>query len=174
MGERREITRRSDRAAARNDRRDPAIEARKEQLDGLGACSRVPLGERVRTQEHRRPDDLGRVGLPDSARMAPEEPELELVGELRGDRLRDEATEPRVDSVRVLAASGARDPLDELAGRAQLPAPFLAELRVASLDRNRPDVCQRQIVTGQGNCSPERHEASLVSGYGPAKGTRPQ
>ena len=48
-----------------------------------------------------------RVRIAHAARVAPQEPQLQLGRELGRDRLRDEAAEPRVDPVRVLAAGAA-------------------------------------------------------------------
>ena len=85
--ERREVAARADRAAARDARQHAAVEALEQQLDGLDARARVALRERVRAQEHRRANDLVRVGLADAAGVAAQEPQLELLGQLLGNRL---------------------------------------------------------------------------------------
>ena len=76
MGERREVTRCSHRAAARHDRQHASVEKREEQLDRLHASARVALRERVRAQEHRRADDLVGIRIADSARVGAQEAEL--------------------------------------------------------------------------------------------------
>ena len=65
----------------------PAVEHVDEQLDRLDARAGEALGERVRAQEHRRPDDLVRVRLADAAGVAAQQPELQLRRLLRRDRL---------------------------------------------------------------------------------------
>ena len=119
----------SGRAGAR-----PRFEALDEQLDGLDARARVALRERVRAQQHRRAHDLGRIRVADAARVAAQEAELELLGQLLGDRLRDEAAEARVDAVRVLARA-VRGALDELARGAH---PLARARRRARPARRRP------------------------------------
>ena len=79
-----------------------AVQAFEQQLDGLDACTGVPFRERVRAKQHRRPNDVVRVGLTDPARVAAEQAELQLFGLLRRDRLRDEPAEPGVDAVRMV------------------------------------------------------------------------
>ena len=108
VGERREIPARTDRAARGDIREHAAVEALDEQLDGLHARARAAFCERVRAQQHRRAHDLSRVRLPDAARVASEQPKLELVRELLRDRAADEAAEARVDPVRVLACAVGR------------------------------------------------------------------
>ena len=93
MGERREISRGADRAAARHSRQHSLVQTVEEELDGLDARTREALRERVRAKHHRRAHDLVRVRLPHPARVAAQEAELELLGELRRNRLRDEAAE---------------------------------------------------------------------------------
>ena len=75
VGERREIAAGADRAAGGHARQDTAVEALDQELDRLDPRAGVPLRERVRAQQHRRPDDVGRIGLSDAARVAAEETE---------------------------------------------------------------------------------------------------
>ena len=126
MGERREVAAGADGAAARHVRQHAAVEALDEQLDGDRARARVALRQRVRAQQHRRADDLVRVRLADPAGVAAQEAELELLGQLLGDRARDEAAEAGVDAVGVLLAA-VRGLLDELAGRAHALARRVGE-----------------------------------------------
>ena len=105
VGERGEVAARPDRPARGHDREDTAVQALDEQLHRRDARSREALRERVRAQEHRRAHDLVRVRLADAARVAAQEAELELLGELLGDVRRDEAAEAGVDAVGVLAAA---------------------------------------------------------------------
>src|SRR5439155_9630600 len=120
-------------------RENAAIQAFDQELDRLGPGAGEALRERVRSQEHRRPDDLVRVWLTHAACMAPEQPELQLAREFLGDRARDEAAETRVDAVRVLvrAVSGA---LDDLACAQDLFARRAAEGRRCAVDGNCPNV----------------------------------
>ena len=120
MRERREVAGGADAAAARHDGHDAAVEAREQELDRLDARARCSLRERVRAQEHRGAHDLVRIRLADAARVRAQEPQLQLLGQLLGNRLRDEAAEAGVDAVRVLARA-VRGALDELARGAHLP-----------------------------------------------------
>src|SRR5262245_47669342 len=144
----REVAACADRAPARHVREDAAVEALDKQFDGFDPRSRVALRERVCAKEHRGTDDLVRVRLADPARMAPQQPQLQLLRQLLGDRARDEATEARVDAVRVLFAT-VRGVLDDLARRGHsLPG------RVGEADRppaecDFPDVVQNEIVARQ-------------------------
>ena len=137
MRERREIARRADRAAARHDRQHAAVEALEQQLDRLDARAGVALRERVRAQQHRRAHDLVRVRLPDAARVRAQQPQLQLLGQLLGDRAVDEAAEAGVDAVRVLARS-VRSALDELARRAHLRRARRRRARPARARPRRP------------------------------------
>ena len=134
MRERREVAARADRAAARHVRQDAAVEALEQQLDGLDARARVALGERVRAQQHRRAHDLVRVRLADAARVAAQQAQLELLGQLLRDRPRDEAAEAGVDAVGVLARCRARRARRARARRASARAPS----RRARPARRRP------------------------------------
>ena len=117
MGERREVAAGADRAPARNVREHAAVEALDQKLHGHDARAGVALGERVGAQQHRRAHDLVRVRLADAARVAAQEPQLELLGQLLRNRARDEPPEAGVDAVGVLLVA-VRGALDELAGRA--------------------------------------------------------
>ena len=115
MRERCEIARRADRAASRHDGQHAAVEAFEQQLDGLDPRSGVAFRERVRAKQHRGAHDLVGVRLPHAAGVRAQQPQLQLLGQLLGDRAVDEAAEAGVDAVGVLAAS-VRGALDELAG----------------------------------------------------------
>ena len=104
MRQRGEVSARAHRAARGHERQHAAIQALDEELDGLDARTREPLGERVRAQQHRRAHDLVGIGLADAARMAAEKAQLELLGELLRDVRGDEPAETRIHAVRVLAA----------------------------------------------------------------------
>src|SRR5207237_7558008 len=114
MRERREVARGSDRATRRHDRQDPALEQREEQLDRLDPRAGGSLCERVRAEEQRGADDLVGVRRSYAARVRAQKAELELFGLIFRNSDRDEATEPGVDAVRVLARP-VRRALDELA-----------------------------------------------------------
>ena len=133
MRERREVAARADRAAARHDRQHAAVEALEQQLDELGPRAGAALGERVRAQQHRRADDLVRIRLADPAGVAAQEAELELLGQLLRDRLRDEAAEAGVHAVGVLARGRARRGRRPLA-----PASIRAAGRVSESAAARP------------------------------------
>jgi hypothetical protein len=145
MGERREITARADRSTRRHDRHDAAAERGEEKLDRLDSRPGVALRDRVRAKEHRRPDDLVRVRLPDAAGVAAEEAKLQLLRLLLRNRLGDEAAEPGVDAVRVLAAevvekrTRLRHPLDGAVGEGGVPR----------VDRHVPDVVDDEVVARQ-------------------------
>ncbi len=80
-----EIAARPHRATARNVRQHPGAEQGEQELGDLDTHSRVALGQRVRAHDDRGSDDLVRVGLPHSAGMAAQQPELELLHELLRD-----------------------------------------------------------------------------------------
>src|SRR5581483_6990816 len=159
MGERGKVAARADRAPARDDRKHAAVEALEQQLDELGPRARAAFRERVRAQQHRRPDDLVRVGGADTARVAAQQAQLELLGQLLGNRLRDEAAEAGVDAVRVLAApvGGA---VDHRSRRLHPFARGVSERRPPALDGDRPHVVDRQVVARQG--AMRDHAASLA------------
>ena len=164
MRERREVTGRPDRAAARHDRQHSAVEEREQQFDRLHACARVAFRQRVRAQEHRRADDLVGVRVADPARVGAKQPKLQLGGLFLRDGDRDEAAEAGVDAVGVLAAA-VRRAFHELAGGAHLLPRLVGELGARSFDRHRPDVVDAQVVARKADRRPLRHDASL--------GTRP-
>ena len=149
MGERSQVPACSDRAAARNTRQEAAVEAFDHQLDRLDPRAGVALRQSVRAQEHRGPHDLVRIGLTDSARVATEKAHLELVRHLFGNPLRDEPAEAGVDAVGVLLLPVGR-PGDELARCTHAAAGRVRELRLRTLDRDRPDVVDRQVVAREG------------------------
>ena len=108
MRERCEIAAGADRAARGHAREHAAVEAFDQELDRLDSRARVALGERVRAEQHRRAHDLVRVRLADAAGVAAEQAKLQLLDLVVRDRLRDEAAEPRVDAVGVLARPARR------------------------------------------------------------------
>ncbi len=124
MRERREVAARADRAARGDVREHAAVQALEQQLDRHDARPGEPLRKRVRAQEHRRAHDVVRIRLADSARMAAQETELQLLAQLLRDVRRDEPAEARVHAVGVLAL----DAVDELAGRAHPRSRSVAEL----------------------------------------------
>ena len=85
MRERREVAARPDRAARGNPRQHAAVQALEQQLDGHDARAGEPLRERVRAQQHRRAHDVVGVRLADTARMAAQEAQLQLLRELLRD-----------------------------------------------------------------------------------------
>jgi len=146
--QRREVAARPDRPAARHLRDEPPVQAREQQLDRLDPRAGEALGERVRPQQHRRADDLVRVGVADSAGMAAQETELELAGQVFRDRLRDEPAEARVDPVGVLARA-VRRAVDQVAGRPHALAGRVSEPGLIAFDRDRPHVLDRQAFARQ-------------------------
>ncbi len=160
MRQRRKVAGGADRATARHDRQDASVEEREEQLDGLDASARVPLRERVRAEEHRRADDLGRIRVADAARVGAEQPQLQLGGLLLRDRDGHEAAEAGVDAVGVLAAP-VRGALDELAGSAHPLPGLVGQLGAGSVDGHSPDVVNGQVVAREADRRPLRHDASL-------------
>jgi len=73
MGKRREISRRSNRTATRDDGKHTAIEAAEQKLDGFDARAGIALCERVGAQQHRGAHDLVRIRLADPARVRTEQ-----------------------------------------------------------------------------------------------------
>ncbi len=161
MGEGREISRGADRTSARHDGQHSPVQTLEEQLDRLDPRAREAFRERVRAEHHRGADDLVRIRLPHPARVASQEPELELLGELRRDRLRDEAAEAGVDAVGVLARRFRRGAVDELAGRGHLRAALIGERGRRTPDRDRPDVVDREIVSVQEHCGGNGHRGQV-------------
>ena len=160
MGERREIARGSHRAASRHNRQHALLEECEQQLHRLDARSRVALGEGVRAQKHRRADDLVGIRVADSARMRPQQAQLELRGLLLGNRDSDEAAEAGVDAVGVLAAS-VRGSLDELAGGNHALPRLVGQLGPRTIDRDGPHVVDGQVFAREADRRPLRHQASL-------------
>ena len=148
VGEWSEIAARPDRAAARHGGEHAAVEALDEQLHELHAGTGVALGQRVRPEQHRRAHDLRRIRLPDTARMASQQAELELLRLLGRDGLRDEPPEARVDAVRVLALS-VRRARHDVPRSAHAVSRAVRERRRRSVDSGRPDVVDRQPVAGE-------------------------
>ena len=144
MRERCEIATRPDRAARGHTREHAAVEALDQELDRLDSGARVALGERVRAEQHRRADDLVRVRLADPAGMAAQQAKLQLLDLVVRDRLRDEAAEPGVDAVRVLA-----HPLDERARRLHPRPRLVRERHRHTVDGDLPDVLDPEVVPRQ-------------------------
>ena len=100
-----QVAARADRAARGHAGKDATVETVDQELDGRRPGAGVPFRERVRAKQHRGPDDVVRVGLADTARVAAQEAELELLdlgpaGIVWG----DEAAEAGVDAVGVLVS----------------------------------------------------------------------
>src|SRR2546430_1191608 len=93
--------------------------------------------------------------------MRAQQPKLELGRQLLGDRAVDEAAEPGVYAVGVLAPA-VRGAFDELARGAHLLARRIGERRGLALDGDRPDVGDRQVVAGEGDRGLLGHAASLA------------
>ena len=105
MSEGRQIAARAHRAARRDVRDDPGVEHRQQQLDGLDAGAGISLRDRVRAQHHRRADDVVGIRLAHAAGVAAQEPQLQLLGLVLGDRLRPTPS-ARHSSVRLADAAG--------------------------------------------------------------------
>ena len=92
--------------------------------------------------------------------MAAQQAELQLAGQLLGDRLRHEAAEARVDTVGVLAVQR----LEQRTRGADTLAGAVRESRRTAADRDLPDVVDGEVVSGQS----ERvgHGASLRTAAG--------
>jgi hypothetical protein len=82
------------------------------------------------------------IRLADAARVAAQEAELQLLGQLLRDRLRDEAAEAGVDAVGVLARPWPRCRRPPR-GRAIALAGSPRERARAAVDGDRPDVARR-------------------------------
>ena len=147
MSQRSEVAARADRASARHLRQDPVLETIEQPLGDLRASPRVPLRKRVRAHEQRCPDDLVRIGLADAARMAAQQSELELLGQLSGHPRRDEAPEARRHPVRRPLRGNRL--VDDLARRRHLLARGIVQLRGGALDRDLPDVGGGEVLTCQ-------------------------
>ena len=78
MRERGEVARRADRAAARHDRHDVALEQAEQQLDELGPHARVALAQRVGEQQQHPAHDLGGQRLAGADRVRADEVALQL------------------------------------------------------------------------------------------------
>jgi len=140
--QRSEISGCADRAARRNVRKDTAVQALEQQLDRLHARSGVALRQGVCAQEHRGAHHRVRIRLAHAARVRPQQPQLQFLGQLLGDLLRDEAAEAGIHTVGVLVRT-VRDPLDDLPGGAHLNSRTLGERRGRPpLDGHRPDVLE--------------------------------
>jgi hypothetical protein len=124
MSERRKIAARPYRPAARHPWEDAAVEALDEELGHLDPRSRAADGKRVRAKEQGGTHDLLGIRLADAAGVAAQEPDLQLVSQLRRDRFRDELSEAGVDTVGPGRIG--RSPLDDLARRAH---PLLRRFR---------------------------------------------
>src|SRR5207245_6908137 len=148
----REIATGTNRSTARHIRKDAPRQTLDEQLDRLDPRPRSPLRKRVRAEQHGGPDDLAWIWIADPAGVAAQKTKLELLGQLLGDRLRDESAEARVDAVRVLARP-ISCALDEPAGGTHLRARFVGEGRAGSFDSDRPHVLDPEIVSGQADRS---------------------
>ena len=154
--ERSKVPARPDRAAGRHARNDAGSESSDEELDGLGAGPREPLGESVRTKEHRRANHVVRVRVADTARMASQQPQLKLSRLLGRDRFRDEAAKARVDAVGVIPHLR----FEKGAGGGDALPTSLAERRRPPFDGDLPDLGDREVVARQLDSG--RHAASLV------------
>ena len=163
MRQRREVAARADRAPARDVRQNAAVEELDEQLDGLHARAGETLGEGVRAQQHRRADDLVRIGLADPAGMASKEAHLQLLGQLLRDRARDEPAEAGVDAVRVLLLAVNRA-LDEVAGGLHALPGGVREPDGRVIDCHRPHVGESEVVAGESLALDHAASVSRVRG----------
>ena len=155
--ERREIAARADRSARGDARQHAAVEALDQQLDRLDARARVTLRERIRTKQHRGAHDVGRIRLPDAARMAAQQPQLQLLDLVVGDRLGHEAPEAGVDAVRVLGCL-----VHQRARRPHAPASLVGERDRRAVNGDLPDVVDPEVVPRQRVT--RDHATSLVPG----------
>src|SRR2546423_822757 len=73
------IPARTDRAAARDIRENPATETLEQELDGLDPRPRVSLRQRVGAQEHRGTDDFRGIGVAHPAGVTAEQAQLQLL-----------------------------------------------------------------------------------------------
>ena len=145
MSEGCQIAARTHRAARGDVRDDPGVEHREQQLDGLDPGAGISLRDRVRAQHHRGADDVVGIRLAHAAGVAAQEPQLQLLGLVLGDRLRHEAAEARVDAVGVLAAQ-----IVEQRPRATHPLDRARRQRDrATADRDVLDVVDREVIPGQ-------------------------
>ena len=160
MRQRREIAARADRPATRHARDDAARETLEQQLDGFDPGAGRTLRERVRAQDHGGADDLRRIGIADTARVAPQEPQLQLLRELFRDRPGHEAPEAGVDAVGVLARP-VRRALDELARGTHLRPRLVGERGGGGAEGDRPYVVEPEVVSGQADRRRLSHEQSL-------------
>ena len=162
MRERRQVTAGTDRAAARHDGQHAAVETGEQELDELGPRTGPPLRERVGTEHHRCADHLVRIGLADSAGVASQQSQLQLLGQLLRDRLRDEAPEAGVDPVRVLAAA-VRGAIDD-GPRLDHPLPGrFGQRHGRPSDRDRPHVVDGQVLAREADRRSRGHPPSLAS-----------
>ena len=143
MRERGQVAARAHRAPRGHVGDDPRVEDGEEQLDGLDPGARVALRDRVRPQHHRGAHDLVGIRLPHPAGVAAQQAQLQLLGLLLRDRLRDEAAEARVDPVGVLAP----EPVDERPRACHPLDRALRERDRPTADRDVPDVLDREVVT---------------------------
>ena len=148
MREWREVAARPDGAAARHARDHAALEAPEQKLDRLDARTRRAFRERVGAEDHRGADDLAGVRLADAAGVAPQQPQLQLLGQLFGDGLRDEPAEAGVDPVGVLARA-VRGAFDQLTRCAHLRARLVGERDAGFAVGDRAHVFDPEIVPGQ-------------------------
>ena len=162
MGERREVATRTDRAAARHVRQHAAHEALEQELDRLDPRARISLRQSVPAQEHRGANDLVRIRISDTAGMAAQQPQLQLLRLLLGNRLRDEPAEAGVDPVGVLVRP-VRGTFDELAGGAHLRAGLVRQHGLGGAEGDRPDVVDPEILSGQADRGRLSHRAASLA-----------
>src|SRR5207249_1014978 len=135
MRERCKVAAGADGASTRHVWEHAPVQTLEERLDGLDPRPGISFCQRVRAEEHCRAHDFRWIRIADAAGMAAQEPHLQLFRQLLRNGLRDEATEARVDAVRVLARS-VRGALDELTRCPHLVARCVAELCARSFDGN--------------------------------------
>ena len=97
--------------------------------------------------------------------MAAEEADLELLGQLFGDRARDEAAEARVDTVGVLLCAMDGAP-NQVARGAHLLTRGVRESDLGAIDCHRPDVGETEVVSRESLALD--HEPSLSRSSRPA------
>ena len=161
VGQRSEVAARADGSAARHFRDDAAAETVEQQLRDLDARTGVALRERVRAHDHRRSHDLARIRLADPAGVAPQEPELELLGQLLGNPRRDEAPEAGRDAVGRLVL--AKSVFDDRARSGKLLPRRIVELRGSVLDRDVPDVVRGEVLPGQADRGRPSHGGASLA-----------
>ncbi len=106
MGERRQISTRTDRPSRRNDGDHTVVHHGDQQIDGIEPDAGKAFRQHIHAQRHRRPDNGNRQRLTDAGGVAAQQVDLQLRERVMGNPHFGEVAETGVDSIGRIVVIG--------------------------------------------------------------------